>query len=116
LLLLLLVGVSAAEGLENLFPALRVFGDRNPRGLREREVDFLGVLEAVAQDAVEDDVVADDPPKAKLWIPCEEDAPPEAELDPKRPFIGVMFSLEDGNDISTQRMHPKGSGTSGISL
>lgn len=62
-----------------------MFGDRKPRGLREREVDFLGVLEADAQlaaaDEVEVDAVADDPPKAKLWIPCEEDAPPE--FDPK---------------------------------
>jgi hypothetical protein len=114
--LLLLVGVSAAEGLEDLLPVLRVFGDRKPRGLRERVAGFLGVFEADAQDAVEADVVAvaDDPPKAKLWIPCEEDAPPE--FDPKRPFIGAIFSLEDGNDISTQRMHPKGTGTSGLSL
>jgi hypothetical protein len=118
--MLLLVGVlsEAAEGLEeDLFPALRVFGDRKPRGLREREFDFLGVLEADAQDAVEVDVDAvpvDDPPKAKLWIPCEEDAPPE--FDPKRPFIGMTLSVGGGNDISRRSVQLKGTGTSGLSL
>jgi hypothetical protein len=101
---------------EDLSPALRVFGDRKPRGLRERVFGFLGVLEADAQDAVDVDVVAvdDDPPKAKLWIPCEEDAPPE--FDPKRPFIGVILSVEGGNDMLTQRMHPEGTGTTCLSL
>jgi hypothetical protein len=104
---LLLVGVSAAaEGLENLFPALRVFGDRKPRGLREREADFLGVLEADAQDAVDVEVVAEDP---KRSFDLEEEGP-EA-IDPKRPPWSI-FS-EDGYDY---RSDDQRQGNEGVCL
>jgi hypothetical protein len=105
------VGTSTVGALESLslFPVRRRFGDKKPRGFRERVADFCGVLEEEAAGAV---VVApaviEGPPNEKPWRRRENDVEP-LELCPKRPALGAIlsFSVGDRNDIVTKRMHQK---------